>query len=191
MREHSHAALCCCALAHSTRSGHSTLHNGAFDSISSPVRGKPPLLRCRRPVMNSAGEPTPSFTTHSDSPDVLHDPLSHDLLASHPSLDIDLDCLAESETALASSPANHISLTDSRDLIFGDIEHVEDHVKDDHISMVEAVDPAVDSQLSPESSQDLKRVKVCFSLPFSQRPSLVVSTCLSVVSMKPSHSTRC
>ncbi|KIM63610.1 hypothetical protein SCLCIDRAFT_1214004 [Scleroderma citrinum Foug A] len=110
--------------------------------------------------MNSAGEPTPSFTTHSDSPDVLHDPLSHDLLASHPSLDIDLDCLAESETALASSPANHISLTDSRDLIFGDIEHVEDHVKDDHISMVEAVDPAVDSQLSPESSQDLKRVKV-------------------------------
>ena len=141
--------------------------------------------------MNSAGEPTSSFTAHSDSPDVLHDPLSHDLLASHPPLDIDLDCLAESDTALASSSANHISLTDSRDLIFGDIEHVEDHGKDDHISMAEAVDPAVDSQLSPESSQDLKRVKVCFSPSFSQHPSRVVSVHLSVVPMRPSHFAAC
>ncbi|KAF9226763.1 DUF625-domain-containing protein [Gyrodon lividus] len=57
-----------------------------------------------------------------------------------------------------------MALQHSRDHFFGDIDHVGDHIKDDHITMIEAVDPAVTQQdpqqQSPESSLELKRVKV-------------------------------
>ncbi|KAG6334864.1 hypothetical protein ID866_4224 [Astraeus odoratus] len=120
--------------------------------------------------MSSADQAATPFSSHDDNssePDsILHDPLSaapHDLLAPptpHSPLDLDLDCLAEPGAVLDPSSANHISLGDSRDLFLADIEHVGDHAKEDHIAMVEAMEPAVDSQQSPESSQELKRVKV-------------------------------
>jgi len=118
--------------------------------------------------------PSSSLSSHHDSStDILdHDLLSpshHAVLPSHDhqvALELDLTCLAQSDTALE-DPAAHMALQHSRDHIFGDIDHVGDHVKDDHITMVEAVDPAVTQQdcqqQSPESSLELKRVKVSFS----------------------------
>ncbi|KIJ69852.1 hypothetical protein HYDPIDRAFT_104481 [Hydnomerulius pinastri MD-312] len=115
--------------------------------------------------------PSSSLTSHNDSnTDILdHDSLSapqHALLPTHdqqPPLDLDLACLAQSDTAL-DDPSNHISLQHSRDHIFGDLENVGDHGKEDHITMVEAVDPAVTQQdpqqQSPEAQLELKRVKV-------------------------------
>lgn len=125
--------------------------------------------------------PTPSLTSHHDpDPDILdHDLLSpshHAVLPTHDhrvALDLDLTCLAQPDTAL-DDPAAHIVLQHSRDHIFGDIDHVGDHVEDDHITMVEAVDPAVtqqdSQQQSPESSLELKRVKVSFSSPLHPAP---------------------
>ena len=118
--------------------------------------------------------PSSSLTSHRN-PDT--DILDHDLLSpSHHAglpthdhqvaLELELTCLAQSDTAL-DDPAAHMALQHPRDRIFGDIDHVGDHVKDDHITMVEAVDPAVtqqdSQQQSPESSLELKRVKVSFS----------------------------
>ncbi|KAF9238811.1 component of IIS longevity pathway SMK-1-domain-containing protein [Melanogaster broomeanus] len=116
--------------------------------------------------------PLSSLTSHNDS---ATDILDHDSLSPHhacmlrthdhqPALDLDLDlaCLAQSNTAL--DPSGHMALEHSRDHLFGDIDHVGDHAKDDHITIIEAVDPAVTQQdpqqQSPESSLELKRVKV-------------------------------
>lgn len=110
---------------------------------------------------------------HDSDTDILdHDLLSpshHAILPTHDrhqvALDLDLACLAQSDTAL-DDPAAHMVLQHSRDNIFGDIDHVGDHPKEDHITMVEAVDPAVTQQDSQqESSLELKRVKVSFSPP--------------------------
>lgn len=120
--------------------------------------------------------PSSSVTSHHDTDtDTLdHDLLSpshHAVLPTHDhqvALELELACLAQSDTAL-DDPAAHMALQHSRDHIFGDIDHVGDHVKNDHITMVEAVDPAVtqqdSQQQSPESSLELKRVKVSFSPP--------------------------
>lgn len=121
-------------------------------------------------------EPSSSLTSHRDADaDILdHDLLSpshHAILTAHDhhvALDLDLACLAQSDTALE-DPVAHMALQHSHDHIFGDIDHVPDHVKQDHIQMVEAVDPAVtqqdSQQQSPESSLELKRVKVSFFPP--------------------------
>lgn len=118
--------------------------------------------------------PSSSLSSHHDSStDILdHDLLSpshHAVLPPHDhqvALELDLTCLAQSDTALE-DPAAHMALQHSRDHIFGDIDHVGDHLKDDHITMVEAVDPAVTQQdcqqQSPESPLELKRVKVSSS----------------------------
>lgn len=118
--------------------------------------------------------PSSSLTSHHDTDILDHDLLSpshHAVLPTHDhqvALELELACLAQSDTAL-DDPAAHMALQHSRDHIFGDIDHVGDHVKDDHITMVEAVDPAVtqqdSQQQSPESSLELKRVKVSFSPP--------------------------
>ncbi|KIJ20439.1 hypothetical protein PAXINDRAFT_166491 [Paxillus involutus ATCC 200175] len=113
--------------------------------------------------------PVSSLTSHNDSAnDILdHDSLSaphHALLPTHDhqAIDLDLACLARSDPALE-DPSGLMALH-SRDHLFGDMGHVGDHVKDNHITMVEAVDPAViqqdPQQQSPESSLELKRVKV-------------------------------
>lgn len=119
--------------------------------------------------------PSSSLTSHhgSDTDILDHDLLSpsrHAVLPTHDhqvALDLELACLAQPDTAL--DPPPHMALQRSRDHIFGDIDHVGDHVKDGHITMVEAVDPAVTQQdtmqHSPESSLELKRVKVGFSFP--------------------------
>lgn len=117
--------------------------------------------------MSRTDQETTSFTPGDDPVDIRHGSISaapHDLLtaaANDAALELDLDCLTEPETALNPSPTNPLSLGDSRDLLFGNIEHVGDHAKEeDSINMAETVDPASDSQQSPESSQELKRVKV-------------------------------
>ncbi|KAF8559134.1 DUF625-domain-containing protein [Imleria badia] len=118
----------------------------------------------------SGVDTAPSSSLTSTDTDILdHDLLSpthHTVLPTHDhqaALELELACLAQSDTAL-DDPAAHMALRHPRDHIFGDIDHVGDHAKDDHITMVEAVDPAVtqqDSQhQSPESSLELKRVKV-------------------------------
>lgn len=121
--------------------------------------------------------PSSSVKSHHDTDtdtDILdHDFLSpshHAVLPTHDhqvALELEL-ALAQSDTAL-DDPAAHMALQHSRDHIFGDVDHVGDHVKDNHITMVEAVDPAVtqqdSQQQSPESSLELKRVKVSFSAP--------------------------
>lgn len=118
--------------------------------------------------------PSSSLSSHNGSDtDILdHDLLSpshHAVLPTHDhqvALELELACLARSDTAL-DDPPPHMALQRSRDHIFGDIDHVGDHVKDAHITMVEAVDPAVTQQdtlqQSPEPSLELKRVKVSFS----------------------------
>lgn len=122
--------------------------------------------------------PVSSLTSHNDSAnDILdHDSLSaphHALLPTHDhqAIDLDLACLARSDPALE-DPSGLMALH-SRDHLFGDMGHVGDHVKDNHITMVEAVDPAViqqdPQQQSPESSLELKRVKVSFAC-FSYHP---------------------
>lgn len=116
--------------------------------------------------MSGTDQELPSFTPGNDVVDMQHGPLSaapHDLLAAaanHSALDLDLDCLTEPATALNAPSSNPLSLGDSRDLLFGDVEHVGEHVKEDHINTPETADSASDSQQSPESSQELKRVKV-------------------------------
>lgn len=119
--------------------------------------------------------PSSSLTSHhgSDTDILDHDLLSpshHTVLPTHDhqaALELELACLAQSDTALDDPP--HMTLQRSRDHVFGDIDHVGDHVKDDHITMVEAVDPAVTQQdtqqQSPEPALELKRVKVSFSFP--------------------------
>ncbi|KAF8138310.1 component of IIS longevity pathway SMK-1-domain-containing protein [Boletus edulis] len=115
--------------------------------------------------------PSSSLTSHHDSDSDILDhgllsPSHHAVLPTHDhqaALQLELACLAQSDTTL-DDPTAHMTLQHSRDHIFGDIDHVGDHVKDDHITMVEAVDPAVTQQdiqpQSPESSLELKRVKV-------------------------------
>ncbi|KAI6034555.1 component of IIS longevity pathway SMK-1-domain-containing protein [Pisolithus microcarpus] len=107
--------------------------------------------------MSGTDQEVPSFTPGNDAS------APHDLLAAagnHSALDLDLDCLTEPATALNAPSSNPLSLGDSRDLLFGDVEHIGDHVKEDHINTPETADSAPDSQQSPESSQELKRVKV-------------------------------
>ncbi|KAI6024484.1 component of IIS longevity pathway SMK-1-domain-containing protein [Pisolithus marmoratus] len=114
--------------------------------------------------MSRTDQETPTFNSDDNTVDILqHDSLSaapHDLLiaaANTAALELDLP---EPDAVLNPPPTNPLSLGDSRDLLFADIAHVGDHVKGDHISMAETADPASDSQQSPESSQELKRVKV-------------------------------
>ncbi|KAH7887481.1 component of IIS longevity pathway SMK-1-domain-containing protein [Phlebopus sp. FC_14] len=111
--------------------------------------------------VDAASSPLTSHN-HSDNDILDHDSISatsHALLpahAHHAELDLDLACLAQSGTAVDDS--SHITLEHSRDQLFGD------HVKEDHIAMLEAVDPAATQQDPQQSASEIppefKRVKV-------------------------------